>query len=63
MSLRINTDGVATVGEYGLCVHVDHSGDSHLRIDWAYDTRNFDRYTVEELSEQFPLALIEVTSG
>ncbi|MCP2623675.1 polyketide synthase [Mycolicibacterium smegmatis] len=63
VSLRINTDGVATVGEYGLCVHVDHSGDSHLRIDWAYDTRNFDRYTVEELSEQFPLALIEVTSG
>ena len=63
VSLRINAGGVATVGEYGLSVHVDHSGDSHLRIDWTYDTRSFDRYTVEELSEQFPLALIEVTSG
>ncbi|AKS34443.1 polyketide synthase [Mycolicibacterium goodii] len=63
VSLRINTAGVATVGEYGLCVHVDHVADSHLRIDWSYDTRSFDRYTIEELADQFPLALIEVTSG
>jgi hypothetical protein len=34
-----------------------------LHLDWRYDARSFDRVTIEELSEQFPLALIEVTSG
>lgn len=63
LALRINTGSVASAGEYGLCVRVDHAGDTHLRIDWSYDTRSFDRYTVEELADQFPLALIEVTSG
>lgn len=33
-----------------------------LQLDWWYDSRRFDRYTVEELAEQFPLALIELTS-
>jgi hypothetical protein len=33
-----------------------------LHMDWWYDTRRFDPYTVEELTEQFPLALIELTS-
>lgn len=32
-------------------------------LDWRYDTRSFDRHTVAELAEQFPLALIEVTAG
>jgi hypothetical protein len=36
--------------------------DGLLHLDWWYDTRQFDRYTVEELTEQFPLALVEVTS-
>ncbi|ULN50548.1 polyketide synthase [Mycolicibacterium goodii] len=63
VALRINSGGAGSVGEYGLCVHVDHAADSHLRVDWSYDTRSFDRYTVEELADQFPLALIEVTSG
>jgi hypothetical protein len=33
-----------------------------LHLDWWYDTSRFESYTVEELTEQFPLALIEVTS-
>jgi hypothetical protein len=33
-----------------------------LNLDWRYDSRQFASYTVEELSEQFPLALIELTS-
>lgn len=35
-------------------------GDIH--VDWWYDTSRFDSYTVEELTEQFPLALFEMTS-
>ena len=31
-------------------------------LDWWYDTRSFEPYTVEELAEQFPYALIELTS-
>jgi hypothetical protein len=33
-----------------------------LQMDWWYDTRRLDPYTVEELTEHFPLALIELTS-
>lgn len=33
-----------------------------VALDWWYDTRRFEAYTVEELTEQFALALIEVTS-
>jgi hypothetical protein len=33
-----------------------------LVLDWWYDTRSFEPYTVQELSEQFPYALIELTS-
>jgi hypothetical protein len=36
--------------------------DGQLHLDWWYDTGRFDRYTVEELTEQFPLALFEMTS-
>lgn len=36
--------------------------DGVLRLDWWYDTDRFDTYTVEELAEQFPLALIEMTT-
>ncbi|MGD9621301.1 MAG: hypothetical protein AB7G47_17280 [Mycolicibacterium sp.] len=39
------------------------SGDaSELQLDWWYDTRSLDPYSVEELAEQFPRALIEITS-
>ncbi len=33
-----------------------------LHLDWRYDSRQFAPYTVEELTEQFPFALIELTS-
>jgi hypothetical protein len=36
--------------------------DGQLHLDWWYDTSRFDRYTVEELTEQFPFALLEMTS-
>jgi hypothetical protein len=36
--------------------------DGLLHLDWWYDTSQFDPYTVEELTEQFPLALFEMTS-
>ncbi len=36
--------------------------DGVVALDWWYDVRAFDPYTVEELSEQFPYALIELTS-
>ncbi len=36
--------------------------DDLVQLDWWYDTRSFDRQTIEELAEQLPLALIELTS-
>ncbi len=33
-----------------------------VELEWCYDARRFERYTVEELAEQFPQALIEITS-
>lgn len=46
-----------------LHAHRDSGSAAVLRLDWWYDTRSFDWNTVAELSEQFPQALIEVTSG
>jgi hypothetical protein len=39
-----------------------YRNDGLLHLDWWYDTTRFDRYTIEELMEQFPLALFEMTS-
>jgi hypothetical protein len=36
--------------------------DGLLQLDWWYDAARFDAYSVEEMAEQFPLALIEITS-
>lgn len=36
--------------------------DGLVHVDWWYDTSRFEAYTVEELTEQFPLALFEMTS-
>jgi hypothetical protein len=33
-----------------------------VHLDWWYDTSQFDPYTIEEVAEQFPRALIEMTS-
>jgi hypothetical protein len=46
---------------YALELRVYRS-DGQLHLDWWYDTTRFDRYTIEELTEQFPLALFEMTS-
>jgi hypothetical protein len=39
-----------------------YRADGLVQLDWWYDNRSFDAYTVEELAEQLPLALIELTS-
>jgi hypothetical protein len=46
---------------YALEVRV-YRTDGLLHLDWWYDSTRFNRYTVEELTEQFPLALFEMTS-
>jgi hypothetical protein len=33
-----------------------------LVLDWWYDTRSYAPYTIQELSEQLPCTLIELTS-
>jgi hypothetical protein len=47
---------------HALEVRVYRTADGHVHMDWWYDTRRLDRYTVEEMTEQFPLALIDLTS-
>ncbi|MHA0287114.1 hypothetical protein ACXYX3_11745 [Mycobacterium sp. C3-094] len=44
-----------------LQIHVRRTADA-LQVDWTYDAARFDAYSVEELAEQFGLALIEITS-
>jgi hypothetical protein len=46
---------------HALELRVYQAGDL-LHVDWWYDTSRFERYTVEELTEQFPFALFEMTS-
>ncbi|HEX9834174.1 MAG TPA: hypothetical protein VGA66_14060 [Mycobacterium sp.] len=36
--------------------------EGRVHVDWWYDTSQFEPYTVEELAEQFPRALYEMTS-
>jgi hypothetical protein len=33
-----------------------------MHVDWWFDSSRFDRATIQELAEQFPFALIELTS-
>jgi hypothetical protein len=47
---------------HALEVRVYRTADDRVQMDWWYDTRRLDRYTVEEMTEQFPLALIDLTS-
>jgi hypothetical protein len=39
-----------------------HRSEGVLVLDWWYDTRSFEPYTIEELAEQLPFTLIELTS-
>lgn len=48
-------------GDHGLELHVYRAAGA-LHLDWHYDATRFDAYSVEEMAEQFPLALIEITS-
>jgi hypothetical protein len=36
--------------------------EGQVHLDWWYDTSHFEAYTIEELAEQFPRALCEMTS-
>lgn len=46
---------------HALEVRVYRTG-GDVRIDWWYDASRFEAYTIEELAEQFPLSLVEMTS-
>ena len=46
---------------HGLTLSAYRQGEV-LALEWSYDARRFEPYTVQELSEQFPYALIELTS-
>ncbi|WP_326546816.1 hypothetical protein QGN32_00870 [Mycolicibacterium sp. ND9-15] len=46
---------------HALEVRVYRTG-GRVQVDWWYDTSRFEHYTIEELAEQFPLALVEMTS-
>jgi hypothetical protein len=39
-----------------------HRSEGVIVLDWRYDTRSFEAYTVEELAEQFAYGLVELTS-
>jgi hypothetical protein len=39
-----------------------YRGNGVVRLDLWFDARRFEAYTIEELAEQFPQALIEITS-
>jgi hypothetical protein len=52
---------VLPIGGHVLEVRVRRTNDL-VQMDWWYDARRLDRYTVEEMTEQFPLALINLTS-
>lgn len=49
--------------EHPLALHVQCDTETTMRLLWRFDSRRFDQCTVHELADQFPLALIEVTSG
>jgi hypothetical protein len=46
---------------HALELRVHRAGDG-LQLVWAYDAARFDAYSIEEMAEQFPLALIDITS-
>ncbi|MCF6385937.1 hypothetical protein L2K20_03035 [Mycobacterium sp. MBM] len=46
---------------HALQLHASRRG-GVVDLQWWFDARRFEAYTVEELAEQFPQALIEITS-
>ncbi|MDX1891024.1 hypothetical protein [Mycolicibacterium sp. 050158] len=61
--LFVNADEAVVRPHLGhvLELHAYRNGDT-VALDWWYDTRSFEPYTIAEFAEQFPLALIELTS-
>ncbi|MEW5811741.1 MAG: hypothetical protein AB1925_20080 [Actinomycetota bacterium] len=60
--ITVQLDGVTDApGATALQVHVRRI-DGDLYVDWCYDPTRLDGYSVEEMAEQFGLALIEITS-
>lgn len=58
------TGSPATVADgYALSVRLCEDAGAALDAEWEFDAVRFDRNTIEELADQFALALIEVTSG
>ncbi|UXA20286.1 hypothetical protein [Mycobacterium sp. SMC-4] len=60
LSLTRTANGASGKG-CALEVHV-HRVDGIVALDWRFDASRLDAYSVEEMAEQFPLALIEITS-
>ena len=61
-AITLTVDGAAGATEATpLQVHVRRTSDG-LTVEWTYDTARLDDYSVEELAEQFGLAVIEITS-
>ncbi len=61
--LFANGDSAATRPHLGHVLELRAYRDGDVvALDWWFDARSFEPYTVEELAEQFPLALIELTS-
>ncbi|HEX5144247.1 MAG TPA: hypothetical protein VFW21_10295, partial [Mycobacterium sp.] len=54
--------GTGTGSACLLALHATHDDAGQVVLDWWYDARGFAPYTVEELAEQFPLALVEIAS-
>ncbi|MFV8052217.1 hypothetical protein [Mycobacterium sp. 48b] len=63
MSFAYGDGPRAGQSDHPLALHVHSDTETTMRLVWRFDSRRFDRCTVDELAEQFPLALIEVTSG
>lgn len=62
IAFRYGSGDAAPAGEHALSLRLRDSAGA-LAVEWWYDAPRFDRSTIEELSDQFALALIDVTSG
>ncbi len=60
-AITLSVDGPADAAQTPLQVHVRRTADG-LSVEWTYDAGRLDDYSVEEMAEQFGLALIEITS-
>ncbi|MCW2512674.1 MAG: hypothetical protein JWR11_1716 [Mycobacterium sp.] len=61
--LFVEGDGAATRPHLGHVLELRaYRNDDVIALDWWFDARSFEPYTVQELAEQFPFALIELTS-